>query len=902
MKKELSKAYIPADHEDEIYSEWEKSGYFNPDNLDCVKDAEYYSIVMPPPNVTGILHLGHATILALQDILIRYNRMLGKKTLWLPGTDHASIATTTKIELLLKEESLTRHSLGREKFLKRLTYFAQESHDTISKQIKKMGSSCDWSREAYTLDKTRSKTVRAVFKLMHDDGLIYRGDRIINWCPRCQSTLADDEVNHELQHSILYTFKYSKDFPFSVSTTRPITKLGDTGIAINLKDERYNKHLGKTIKTDFVGIPLELKVVADRSIDMEFGSGAVGVTPAHSFTDWKIMEDHGLKTIKVINEQGLINENFGEFSGKTVKEAEILVINKIKEAGLLIDETEIENNIGICYRCHTHIEPLPSLQWFIDVNKKIEKFDKSIKEISLDAVSTGVLGKSKINIIPTNFEKTYFNWMDNLRDWCISRQIWFGHRIPVWYKNNPNLEILNSKHNQDIHVGIEPPEGDGWTQDKDTLDTWFSSGLWTFSTMANAPEQITIQNGKIEIDNADFKNYHPTNVLETGRDILPFWVTKMILMTIYATEDIPFKDVYLNGLVLDEKGQKMSKSKGNAIDPLNMIEKYGTDATRLSVVIGTSPGNDVRLGESKIANFRNFTNKLWNIARYILSTYDLDAKTKITEINKLTLADKWILSKLNNLIVDTDSALDKYQFSLAGENLRDFCWNDLADWYLEVAKFEKTKSKPIILNHILEVILKLWHPFMPFITETIWKELNKKQLLMVQSWPKPISVITNESSTTAKKNFGTIRSIITNIRNIRSQYKVSPTLKIKATIYTKGDLDFIEKSKNIIKSLKTGLEEIAIQEKGEKIKNTVYFNVGSVEVYLEIPNLNLEAEKKRLQLEMKNKNSVITRLQSKLNNEDFVNNAPHDIIKLEREKLGLWTNELEQIESQYNNL
>lgn len=891
MKKELSKAYDAVKHEDEVYKDWEESGYFNPDNLACSEEAENYSIVMPPPNVTGILHIGHATMLALQDVLIRYNRMQGKRTLWVPGTDHASIATSAKVEKVLREEGTSKQELGRDAFLKRVVQYAQESHDTIVGQVKKMGSSCDWSREAYTLDETRSKAVRSIFKLMHDDGLIYRGERVVNWCSHCQSTLSDDEVDHHEKSSKLYTFKYSKDFPFSISTTRPETKLGDTGVAVNIRDKRYNEYIGKTFDVDFAGVKLELKVVADREIDMEFGSGAVGVTPAHSFTDWRIKESNDLKIVKVINEDGLVNEGFGEYSGLNVEDARSLVVKRLKEDGLLTEEVDIKNNISVCYRCNSPVEPIPSLQWFIDVNKKISKFNKTVKELCLEAVNSGVFGNDKINIIPERFIKSYLHWTENLRDWCISRQIWYGHRVPVWYKKDNTSEIF---------VGVEAPEGDDWVQDNDTLDTWFSSGLWTFSTMASDPDEITIKDGKVRVDTNDFKLFHPTNVLETGYDILPFWVARMILMTTYGVGDVPFKDVYLHGLVLDEKGRKMSKSLGNVINPVDVIEKFGTDAVRLSVIIGTNPGNNLKISEEKIANYRNFTNKLWNISRYILGAYDLNLDDKISEIHKLTNADKWILFKLDELVKKTNIHLEKYQFSMAGEGVKDFCWNDLADWYLEVAKFEKTKSKPILLKYILETVLKLWHPFMPFVTEVIWKEMGNTVLLMVSNWPT--AQTHKEISEESIDNFVLLKSLIVGVRNIRSQFKITPANKIKATIITEDKVDLINNNKQLIQNLRTGLSEINVLEKGEKIKNAIYFNVGRVEIYLKVPNLDIKAEKIRLDKEIKGKSNAIERLRTKLENSDFVNNAPFDIIKTEREKLGLWSDELQQMQGQYNNL
>ncbi|MEA3464106.1 MAG: valine--tRNA ligase, partial [Patescibacteria group bacterium] len=638
MNKKLPKIYEPDKYEDRIYQKWEKSGYFNPNK--CVKDgiarkdAESFSIVLPPPNRTGVLHIGHALMLVIQDILTRYHRMKGDKTLWVPGTDHAAIATQSVVEKkLYMEEKKTRHDLGREQFLKRVYEFADKSHKTITRQVKKMGSSLDWSREAYTLDEIRTKTVKTVFKMMSDDGLIYRGDRVINWCPRCHSTLADDEVEYKAQKAKLYTFKYSKDFPFNIATTRPETKLGDTAVAVNPKDKRYKKYIGKTYEVDFVGVALKLKIIADRQVDMKFGTGAVGVTPAHSMADWQMAQDHKLEIVKVINEDGNIVDDFDDYSGKSAEQAREMIVKKLKRQGLLEKVEEMENNLSLCYRCHTPIEPLPSLQWFIDVNKKLKveseklkvKGEYSLKELSLHVIKSGL-----IKIIPKRFEKNYFHWMENLRDWCISRQIWFGHRVPVWYCKNAKCKMQNAKLNAKCKnpiVSIKEVEkcpycDGGVEQDPDTLDTWFSSGLWTFSTLADNPDQIKIQDGKLVIDSDDFKNFHPTSVMETGYDILFFWVARMIIMATYAVGDIPFQDVYLHGLVRDIKGRKMSKSLGNAIDPLDVCAKYGTDAVRLALIIGATPGNDINLSEEKIAGFRNFTNKLWNISRYILKKTD----------------------------------------------------------------------------------------------------------------------------------------------------------------------------------------------------------------------------------------------------------------------------------------
>ncbi len=883
-KENFVKTYIPKDHEQDIYQKWESSGAFNPDNLDLEENTPSYSIVMPPPNVTGTLHMGHAGMLAYEDILTRFHRMKGFRTLWLPGTDHAAIATQTKVEKIIKEEGLTRHSLGRKKFLQRVEQFAQKSHDTIEDQVKKMGSSCDWSREAFTLDKTRNKAVNSVFKLMYEDGLIYRGERVVNWCPRCHSTLADDEVEHENKKAKLYTFKYSKDFPISIATTRPETKIGDTAIAVNPKDERYNKYVGKTFKVNFIGVDLKIKVIADREIDMDFGTGALGVTPAHSMVDWQMAENNNLEVIKVVNEDGNIKNGFGEFSKLTALDARALIVQRIKESNLLEKEEEIENALSLCYRCDTSIEPLLSLQWFIDVNKKTKRLgDKSIKEICIDAVENGVFGKEKINIIPERFEKNYFHWMNDLRDWCISRQIWYGHRVPVWYKNDETF------------VGIDGPKEDGWKQDEDTLDTWFSSGMWTFSTLANNPEQIKIEDGKIVIDNKDFENFHPTAVLETGYDILFFWVARMIIMTTYAINDIPFQDVYLHGLVLDEHGKKMSKSKENVINPLDMIDKYGTDATRLSLITGSTPGKDLKLSEKKIEGLRNMVNKLWNISRYIIETIKIDDSPIKRE--SLTTADKAILQSARKLIIETTEDISYYRFSKATESLREFSWNELADWYLETTKFDNSSEKAKNLTVILRDLLKIWHPFIPFVTETIWEKFNNT-LLITEKWPgtKIYDNVLNESDKKDLMLFDKTKEIITSIRNIRAEYKVGLDKKIDVIIYANELVKELSSQETLIKNLRTGIDNLSILETGEKIDDAIYKSLGKIELFIPLKNLvDTKKEKERLSKELKEAENYLISIENKLQNKAFVKNAPSEVIQKEHTRATLTKNKIEKI-------
>jgi len=863
----MDKAYSPQKHEEEIYDYWQKSGFFNPDNLDLPADAETYTIVLPPPNVTDKLHMGHASTIAIEDLLIRYHRLKGYRTLWLPGTDHAAIATQNVVEKrMYKETGQTRHDLGREKFLKEVNGFALSTQKTIISQIQKMGASLDWSRLAFTLDEPRQKAVKEMFVRMYKEEVVYRGERVINWCPRCHSTLADDEVEYKEQKAKLYTFKYSKDFPFAISTTRPETKLGDTAIAVNPSDKRYKKYIGKTYKVNFVGIDLDIKVIADKNVDMEFGTGALGVTPAHSLVDWQMAQKEDLKMIKVISEDANIKEGFGDFSGLSVYEARKKIIERLKDEDLVLETEEMNNNLSICYRCDSPIEPLPSKQWFIDVNKKIARLDnQSLKEKALS-----VIKDKEINFVPERFEKRYKDWMENLHDWCVSRQIWYGHRIPVWYKGD------------EVYVGSEAPKEEGWQQDEDTLDTWFSSGMWTFSTLG-WPEKTK-----------DLDLYHPTQVLETGYEIITLWVSRMIMMSYFALEQKPFENVYLHGMVLDKKGKKMSKSKGNGIDPVDIKEKYGSDSARLSLLIGNTAGNDLKLDEEKIASFRNFVNKLWNISRYIISfvdRVDLD-NVKVSE-DDFSLSDKWIYSTFNKLIDEISSDLDNYRFSQVGEKLRNFTWNDFADWYLEISKFEKNSQKQILLNYILDNLLKLWHPFMPFVSEAIYQELHKKKkMLMVAKWPEADKDLSNFNEETQSMNL--IKDIIIKIREARSANKVEPAKKIKVLIYGHKNYQEIKEQELLIKSLKTGISDLEVKESGEDIKGEIKATVGEVEIYL-IGAIDKEKEKLRREKEIKNLENQIEFLSKQLENKDFVDKAPAKVVQTQKDKLNQFKVELEKL-------
>lgn len=740
MHEKFLKPYDPQTCEDAIYHSWETSGFFNPDV--CIekgvtdKDAETFSIVLPPPNVTGVLHTGHASMLAVEDILVRYHRMKGHRTLWIPGTDHAAIATQSKVEKILqKEEKKTRHDLGREEFLGRVHTFAQESHDTIVHQVRKMGSSLDWSREAFTLDEPRRCAVNEAFKRLYDLGLIVRGNRIVNWDPKGQTVISDDEIVYEERTAQFYTFKYSEDFPISISTTRPETKVGDTAVAVHPDDERYKQYVGKEYDVVFCDVPIHIKVIADTAVDPAFGTGALGVTPAHSMIDYEMSERHELRVVQVINEYAKMTVE-GRLKDKKVGEAREMVVAWLKEEGLLEKEETVPQNVSTAERTGAIIEPLPKLQWFVAVTKPFILENSTIPGIesgsqtTLKDIMRKTVESSAITITPDHFAKIYFHWIDNLRDWCISRQIWYGHQIPVWY-----CMASNDSCKQPIVATVAPSVcehcGGPLTQDTDTLDTWFSSGLWTFSTLG-WPEKTK-----------DFMAYHPTAVLETGYDILFFWIARMILMSGALLGDVPFKAVYLHGLVRDEKGRKMSKSLGNALDPVILVEKYGADATRLALIIGAAAGNDIKLAEQRVKGYKNFANKLWNISRFVLTSVD---ESVLDRTAPLHADDQALLDELGTLITEITDDFEHFRLYLAGEKLYHYTWDRFAAEIIELSKpivqgdietSERKASRVRTLYELLVTQLKLLHPFMPFVTEEIWSALPERdsELLMVAKWP-----------------------------------------------------------------------------------------------------------------------------------------------------------------------
>mgnify|MGYP003966600737 FL=1 len=716
-----------------------------------------------------------------------------------------------------------------------------------------MGSSCDWSRERYTFDEGLSKAVNEAFIRMYEDGLIEKDYRIVNWCPRCESTLADDEVEHREQDAKLYYIKYG---PFTVATTRPETKLADTGVAVNPSDKRYKEYVGQTLDIDLAGHKIKVKVFADKEVDKDFGSGVVGVTPAHSATDYDFAQRHGLEVIKLIDEQGIIMPAGGKYAGMSVLKAREAFVKDL-EAAKQIDKIEdFKNNLSICYRCDTAIEPLTSEQWFVRVNKEIPGRGKSLKTLATLAVKNG-----DIKILPARFEKTYYHWMDNLHDWCISRQIWWGHRIPVWYTEDG--EIIVARNDAEAK---EKAKGKKLRQDEDTLDTWFSSSLWTFSTLG-WPSSTKASDGK-PVQGSDLEQFHPTSVMETGYDIIFFWVARMILMTEYILEDKPFETVYLHGMIKDKAGKKMSKSLGNGIDPLEMIDKFGTDALRLSLIIGSAPGADLRLYEEKIAGYRNFVNKLWNISRFIFTSVD-QIKRTAKQPQAKTLADRWILAELNQLTEQVTKDLDKYKFSPAGEKLYEFTWSKLADWYLEIAKIEKNKDE--ILLYVLERLLILAHPFTPFVTEVIWEQFKSDKLLMVEEWPA-----SSKFEDSIIVDFAELKELVVAIRNLKAENKISPTeftdCYIDSKVLDKEYLILAAKMSRVnLVDKKLDLEPIAIN---------------SSKVYI---NLKKELSDKDIQ----DIEKFIKITEAKLANSDFVNNAPVKVIKDTKKRLAEAKNKIQ---------
>lgn len=877
---DLPKAYDASSVEERIYADWEQSGVFNPDQLPERNQAgDPYCIMMPPPNRTGTLHMGHASMLAIEDLLIRFHRMQGRRTLWVPGTDHAAIATQVKVEQLLMKQGMKnpREELGREKFLEEVVKFAEESKNTINKQVRKMGCSCDWSRERYTLDADRNRAVNEMFKMMFEDGIIEQGYRIVNWDPQFQTTLSDDEVLTKETTAKLLTFTYDADFPIAISTTRPETKFGDTAVAVHPGDARYKDLIGKTFNPVFCGKTLSITIVGDEAVDPAFGTGALGVTPAHSMIDADIAVRHGLKTIPVIGKDARLLPEVGpDFVGLSIIEARKKVEEYLSAAGVLISVEEIAQNLPVAERGGAAVEQLPMKQWFIRVNKlfalrndtlgKWKKGDKvCLKELMIAAVESG-----ETKIVPERFDKTYFHWINNLRDWCISRQIWFGHRIPVWYLG------------EQMQVS-ETSLGEGWVQDPDTLDTWFSSGMWSFSALGWPNKKLW----------EEHRDYHPNAVLETGYDILFFWVARMILMSTYALGEVPFKDVYLHGLVRDEQGRKMSKSLGNILDPLDLIPKYGTDAVRLSLVMGTTPGQDVKLSEAKIEGFRNFTNKLWNISRFIL--LQIGEREGVTQDEgKMTLADQWILGRLNEVSLSVTKKIAVYQFSSAGEELRDFTWTDLADWYLEIAKVEKGKAQ--ILQRILKTILALWHPFMPFVTESIWQQAGFGGQLIISEWPQ---VVLNKDGASALSQFERLRQLVTDMRRLRSEQGIEPATQVEFALSTEASLtDLVMNNGEIVRVLTRASSVQNVDSLPAGWPTLV--GTGVTIAVNALATVDVEKEKAKIVKELTQLEAYVVSTGEKLQNAEFVSKAPEKVRQEMERKLAEAKTKIEALKAKQN--
>jgi valyl-tRNA synthetase len=883
---QMPKAYNPLQVEQELYEWWEKQGFFRPEQQIALgladPQAEPFVISMPPPNVTGALHLGHAITSSIEDMLIRYYRMRGRPTLWVPGTDHAGIATQNVVERQLARQGLTRQDLGRERFVQEVWNWKEEYHGRITAQQKRMGISCDWTRERFTLDDGLSAAVLEAFISLYNEGLIYKGLRLVNWCPRCQSAISDLEVEYEEVNGKLYTFRYPLQGGgfLEVSTTRPETILGDTAVAVHPDDPRYQSYIGRTALVPMLKRPIP--VIADSYVDMAFGTGALKVTPGHDPNDYEIGLRHNLAMLNIMNGDATLNDNAGPYAGLDRFVARQKLWEDMRAAGLVVREEDHLHPVGHCERCHTVVEPLLSEQWWVKM--------KPLAEPAIAAVRNG-----DIQIVPERFNKVYYNWMENIRDWCISRQLWWGHRIPVWY--GPDQHAFAARNEQDArqqaiaHYGYPVV----LEQDPDVLDTWFSSGLWPFSTLGWPKET------------ADLARYYPTTVLETGYDIIFFWVARMIVSGLKFTGKIPFRVVYLHGLVRDEQGRKMSKSLGNVLDPLDLIAEYGADALRFTLLTGGAPGNDMKLSLTRVESNRNFANKLWNAARFVILNVEgrqlalaadaiaYDMRYAVPPAAALGLADRWILSRLQSVQSEVTRLINDWQLGEAGRQLYDFVWTEYCDWYIEAAKVRladpastEAQATRQVLAFVLEQSLRLLHPYIPFVTETIWQNLpglgGDGRALMVSRWPQRQDAHDEQ----AEEVFGSIQEIVRAIRNARSEYDVPPGRRIAAQISAGAHAEILGDNSPLLARL-AGLDLAALQVAATLPApgNAVTLAAGGATIYLPLAGLvDLAAERTRLQKEIDNIDKQLQRIDGLLATPGFVNKAPAEVIDRERSRLG----------------
>ena len=865
MATEMNKTYNPSEIEDRLYKKWMDKKYFH---AEVDRSKKPFTIVMPPPNITGQLHMGHALDNTLQDILIRFKRMQGYNALWQPGTDHASIATEVKVTNKLKEEGIDKEELGREGFLKRTWEWKEEYGGRIVSQLKKLGSSADWDRERFTMDEGCSKAVQEVFIRLYEKGYIYQGSRIINWCPVCQTSISDAEVEYEDQAGHFWHINYpivGTDKCIEIATTRPETMLGDTAIAVHPDDDRYKDLVGKMVLLPIVN--KEIPIVADSYVDKEFGTGAVKITPAHDPNDFEVGKRHNLEEINILNDDGTINENGGKFAGMDRYEARKAIVKELEEEGYLVRIEAHEHNVGTHDRCHTTVEPMVKKQWFVKMSEMAKP--------AIEAVKNGDL-----RFVPGHFDRTYLHWLENIRDWCISRQLWWGHRIPAYYCDECG-EIVVAKE----MPSVCPKCGcTHFTQDEDTLDTWFSSALWPFSTLG-WPEKTE-----------DLDYFYPTNVLVTGYDIIFFWVIRMVFSGYEQTGKCPFSDVLIHGLVRDEQGRKMSKSLGNGIDPLEIIEQYGADALRLTLVTGNAPGNDMRYSEKKIIASRNFANKVWNASRFMLMNIE-KADLSNVSLADLTPADKWILSKANSLVKEVTDNMEKYDFGVTVAKLNDFIWEEFCDWYIEMVKprlyneEDTTKAAALFtLKKVLTISLKLLHPYMPFITEEIFCSLqDEEESIMVSEWP----VFEEEFDFKAEENeVEMIKNAVRNIRNLRADMNVPPSKK--ASVYVVSEKEEVrrvfEDSKVFFATLGYASEVHVQADKAGIAEDAVSTVIPDAVIYMPFAELvDVEKEIARLEKEAGRLEGEIKRAKGMLSNERFVSKAPAAKVEAEKEKLEKYT-------------